>query len=361
MIPVVVLLLMAVAVYFILRQRGKDKAPGPESAGPGPPGPADSSSEPPSEKTGREELKDLLEVSAEAVRFDFLTNPSKPEAQVILRIMNQSKYDVLVEKINWQITIGAKAVPSARGSSADAFLLLPQAFRNNLLFRADLDHVEASHVSHSRMGLISVGHIEGAVSGRVQQAIFEKKFLLPNVSCLVAEEKRTLTNMYIDPSHLDPLTGLLNRKFLTENMQTIVDTATPEAPVSFVMIDIDDFKKINDEHGHLIGDDVLKAVAGKMRTTVGERGFSIRYAGDEFSILLRSCQPQVAKHLAEELRSFIAGYMFKVSQGVLQITVSMGIATLSERADYTVLIQMADDLLRLSKKTGKNRLSDRIE
>lgn len=358
MMPVAVLLLIVFAVYFILRQKGKDKPPGPEPAGGGS---EPASSEPPGEKNGGEELKDLLDVSAEAVRFDFLTNPNKPEAQVILRIMNQSKYDVLVEKINWQITIGAKVVPSAKGSSADAFLLLPQAFRNNLLFRADLDHVEASHVSHSRAGLISVGHIEGVVSGRAHQTAFEKKFLLPNVSCLVAEEKRTLTNMYIDPSHLDPLTGLLNRKFLTENMQAIVDTAIPEAPVSFVMIDIDDFKKINDEHGHLIGDDVLKAVAGKMRTTIGERGFSVRYAGDEFSILLRNCQPQVAKHLAEELRSFIAGYMFKVPQGVLQITVSMGVAALNERADYTVLIQMADDLLRLSKKTGKNRLSDKIE
>lgn len=357
MIPIVVFLLIAIVLYFVLRSRKKD-----EAAAYNPPG--FSASSPPQEtslKNGGEELKDLLQVSAESVRFDFLTNPEKPETQVIFRVTNQSKYDVFVEKISWQITVGAKSVPSARGSSSDTFLLLPQTFRNNVLFRADLDHMEARHVSHAKEGLVSVGHIEGIISGRAQQSPFEKKFLLQNISCLVAEEKRTLANMYIDPSHLDPLTGLLNRKFLTENMQAIVDTATMQTPVAFVMIDIDDFKKINDEHGHLIGDDVLKAVAGKMRTSVGEKGFSIRYAGDEFSILVRNCELESARQLAEELRSQIAGYVFKVPQGVLQITVSMGVASLKERADYTVLIQRADDLLRFSKKTGKNKVSGKTE
>ena len=353
----VVFVVIAIAVYFFLRDINKNKTQDSEPAG--------SSGSPPSEavrpRNGTEDLKDLLQVSAESVRFDFLTDPDKPEAQIVLRVMNQSKYDVLVEKITWRITVGSKEIPSARGSSSETFLLLPQAFRSNLQFRADLDYVEARHVSHSKAGLISVGHIEGVISGRVHQSPFERNFLLPNVSCLVSEEKRTLANMYIDPSHLDPLTGLLNRKFLTENMQAIVDSATVQTPVSFVMIDIDDFKKINDEHGHLIGDDVLKAVAGKMRASVGEKGFSIRYAGDEFSILMRNCELDLAKQLAEELRSHIAGYVFRIPHGILQITVSMGVAALKERADYTVLIQRADDLLRLSKKSGKNKVSDKIE
>jgi two-component system cell cycle response regulator len=141
-------------------------------------------------------------------------------------------------------------------------------------------------------------------------------------------------------------------------MQIFVDGADESHPVSFIMIDIDDFKKINDEYGHLIGDDVLKMVAGKMRQIVGEKGFSIRYGGDEFSILMRDRGLEEAQRIARELHSQIGAYVLKVHQGTLQMSVSMGVATAHERMLYKNLIQQADDLLRRSKKRGKNQISD---
>ena len=303
-------------------------------------------------------VTDMLEVMIESVQFDFAKKPDSPEAQVSLRVLNQSKYEVFVERINWHVTIGSKNTPSVSGSFAKAFLLLPQTSRNDLLLSAVLSYAEARYVSHSKEGLTASGHIEGILLGRVDQSVFEKKFLASHVYCLVKEEEKSLAGARFEPTHLDSLTSLLNRQFLKENMQIIVNTATSYKPVSFMMIDVDDFKKLNDQYGHLIGDDVLKVVASKMREVVKDKGFAIRYAGDEFCIILDNHDLADAKYLAEKLCSNIADYEFEISQGRLRLTVSIGVAGLKEKADYKDLIQRADDLLLLAKKSGKNRVID---
>jgi len=160
------------------------------------------------------------------------------------------------------------------------------------------------------------------------------------------------------PGLINYLTGLLNRKFLTDNLQAIVNTADSERPVSFVMIDIDNFKIINDEDGHLIGDDVLKMVCTEMRQVVGDRGFPIRYGGDELSIVLANVDNAKAKLLAESIRTKIAIRKFESRGRRVPITVSLGVATIREKVLYTDLVQRADDMLRASKKSGKNRVTE---
>ncbi len=303
-------------------------------------------------------IREMIEVTTSSIRFDFRSNPNAPEVQIHFCVRNKSQYELLIEKMDWQITVGSKPSPSARGFTVESFALSPQSTREDLLVRQAMDHVEARHISHSKQGLIATGYIEGVLKAHLRETAFEKRFLLPNAPCIVEEERGALLNMYIDPTHLDPLSGLFNHKFLTENMQIVVDTADVNHPVSFIMIDIDDFKRINDEYGHLIGDDVLKMVAGKMREIVGSRGFSIRYGGDEFCILMRDQNIDEAKQVAHELRQQVVNYIFKTPAGTLHVTVSMGIGMLEEKRDYKELIQQADDMLRLSKKTGKDKISD---
>ena len=306
-------------------------------------------------------MSNLIKVTADSVRFDFASDPAKPMVQVLLTISNQGKYDVFVERMTWQIMVGLKHSPSAFGIFEDAFLLLPQTSHQFLPFRSSLSVSEARYVVHSKKGLVATGHIGGIISARIQRSHIEKKFSVPDVTCIVHEQQESMLNIFIDPTHLDPLLGLLNRKFLEENMQAIVDTASIQRPVSFVMIDVDDFKRINDEYGHLIGDDVLKAVAGTMREAVADKGFPIRYGGDEFSILLQDHDIKEAKRIAEEVRSCIANRAFKVSQKVIQVTISVGVTMSTGQGNYTELIQQADDLLRRSKKSGKNIVSDKAD
>lgn len=312
-------------------------------------------------KPALNEIANHLHISVESVRFNFSKWPERPEAQVVFHILNDSKYDVLIKEICWQITVGPQKTPSVRGVASGAFLLLPQTSRKNLLAKAAVDYAEASYISRIKEGISSAGYMEGMVMGRVRQFSFEKKFLLPSVSCLV--ERADLlapARMFVDPAHLDSLTGLFNHKFLTDNMQPFVDGATEERPVSFIMIDVDNFKLINDECGHLIGDDVLKVVAAKIREAVGDKGFAIRYAGDEFSVLLNNYRLSDAREIAEKIRKGIAEYLFTTPQKILEIRASVGVAAVTQPVNCKVLIQRADECLLVSKKSGKNQVTDRL-
>ena len=307
------------------------------------------------------EIADRLNISVESVHFDFLNHPERPTAQVVLRVTNDSKYDVLIKEICWQITVGVQGTPSVRGVTSCAFLLFPQASQKNITVKTAVDYAEASYISRIKEGVSSAGFMEGILIGRARQFSFTKKFLVPNVTCLVERSDLIApARMFIDPTHLDSMTGLFNHKFLADNMQSVVDGATDDAPVSFVMIDVDDFKSINDECGHLIGDDVLKIVTAKIRETVGDKGFAVRYAGDEFSILLANHRLIDARVIAEKIRSAIADYLFTTPQKVIEIRVSVGVAAVTQRVDYKTLIQQADDCLMFSKRSGKNQVSDHI-
>ena len=156
-----------------------------------------------------------------------------------MRVNNESQYDLFIEKISWQIVVGLKNGPSVKGVASGAFLLLPQTVKDNVLLREFVDYAEARYVSHVKQGLVSQGYIEGTLMGRVRQSHIEKRFLISSVPCLVEEKIGPAFSAHMDPSHLDPLSGLLNQKFLTDNMQMIVNMASPHQPISFVMIDVD--------------------------------------------------------------------------------------------------------------------------
>lgn len=307
-----------------------------------------------------ETAKRAFDIETKSARFDFAHHASGPELRLAFSLNNRSKHEILINKINWEITINGKMIPSAHDTSSSVVLLLPQTSHNDLLVSAMIDRVEARYACQARRGSASNCYVQGVIHGRISGVEFQKEFLSVGIPYFVDEAAGPLTDVYLDPTHIDPLTGLLNRKFLSNNLQKIVDSATPEKPVSFIMIDIDDFKSINDRYGHLTGDDALKAVSAKLREIVGDLGFQIRYGGDEFSVVLRNCDAPKVRFLAEKIRSHTADYEFKVPNEKLRITLSAGIATITHKAPYVTLIQRADDMLRVSKKSGKNKVCEWI-
>jgi diguanylate cyclase len=153
----------------------------------------------------------------------------------------------------------------------------------------------------------------------------------------------------------DPITALLNRRGFDQQLVRMDRDGLPGC--CLIMLDIDNFKAINDSHGHLLGDKVIIAVANVLRTCVGERGSIARIGGDEFAVLLAQPDLGGASALAERVRS-------SVSRGTLRradtdeviggVTVSIGVAARLEVEALDTLIARADRALYESKARGRN-------
>ena len=160
---------------------------------------------------------------------------------------------------------------------------------------------------------------------------------------------------------LDPLTELYNRRglqqVLTREMQ-IAARETCSRPLA-LLLDIDDFKKMNDTLGHPVGDILLKEIAQKIRDSVRISDHVARIGGDEFILLLPRTRIQEGIHLAERLRISISNTVVSISEKeTIRITTSMGLTPVFEKiTSVDELLSIADPLLRKSKQRGKNRVS----
>ncbi|MCK6512853.1 diguanylate cyclase [Myxococcota bacterium] len=159
----------------------------------------------------------------------------------------------------------------------------------------------------------------------------------------------------------DGLTGLFNHRTLMERAHTQFEAARRfKRPLSFLMLDIDHFKRINDTYGHPTGDRVLHHVAQVLQSTVREIDIPARYGGEEFAILLEETDAHGALRLADRLRAQIAELNI-CSDGhdpeVFHITVSIGVSTFPQHAqDLGQLFQAADQALYKAKHNGRDRV-----
>jgi diguanylate cyclase (GGDEF)-like protein len=153
----------------------------------------------------------------------------------------------------------------------------------------------------------------------------------------------------------DPLTGLLNRRYLEERFAEEVERAKRyQYPLSFAMMDIDGFKAYNDTYGHQAGDDVLRATAQCIRSSLRNFDVAARYGGEEFILVLPETETAAAAALAERLRGRVEQY-FRRTQPAQPVTVSVGIASLSLKLQTKhQIIRAADQALYAAKKRGKN-------
>ena len=154
----------------------------------------------------------------------------------------------------------------------------------------------------------------------------------------------------------DALTGLPNRRYFDEFCGLLARRRRSGDAVGVLMVDIDHFKVLNDRHGHAIGDEVLRDVAGAIVSAVREDDVPARYGGEEFVVLLRNPGPQVALDVGERVRSAVAGLDLG-RFGVGKVSVSVGVAV-SDGADQPIedLIVQADRALYRAKKAGRDRV-----
>lgn len=158
-------------------------------------------------------------------------------------------------------------------------------------------------------------------------------------------------------ANTDVLTNLSNRRHFMECAQAYYTNALDEGLATAVMmIDIDNFKIINDIHGHTAGDGVISTTAKILSTRVdSERGLTGRLGGEEFAILLRNSDAEEARPIAEEIRSSVELVSYVDGNTSFSVTVSIGVAA-SGNMNVTLsqLLKDADDALYVSKRTGRN-------
>ncbi|HEY5809728.1 MAG TPA: GGDEF domain-containing protein [Povalibacter sp.] len=156
----------------------------------------------------------------------------------------------------------------------------------------------------------------------------------------------------------DALTGLLNRRSALELGRTSLLTARrDQRPLSVLVLDVDHFKRVNDTHGHATGDDALRSVAAVLRQYLRRSDLLARWGGEEFLVVLPDADDGIACGLAERLRAAIATIEIPNRQGVLNITTSIGLASLeSIDADLEETIARADRALYRAKREGRNRV-----
>lgn len=160
-----------------------------------------------------------------------------------------------------------------------------------------------------------------------------------------------------DSAKRDALTGLFNRRYLDQIVEDLsVDVTAGRASVALCVIDIDEFKRINDEHGHAAGDDVIKAVAARIGSSLSPSGCAVRHGGEEFLAILRHCRAAEADTFAEELRRSLAALSVATCVGPIAVTVSIGVATWDADEAFWDALRRADGALYAAKRNGRNRV-----
>jgi two-component system, cell cycle response regulator len=160
----------------------------------------------------------------------------------------------------------------------------------------------------------------------------------------------------------DGLLDVYRRDYLGDNLPREIERARRyNTPLSLVMMDLDRFKRINDEYNHLVGDEVLRGFCSRARTFLRPFDWLARYGGEEFALVLPHADLSRAESIAQRIRAACETPGFATSAGPLNVTVSLGVAELRADANAlssaTELLRRADEALLYSKRTGRNRVT----
>ncbi len=176
---------------------------------------------------------------------------------------------------------------------------------------------------------------------------------------LVSEQEEEALRRVYDAAIKDGLTGVFNRKYLEERILTeLAYAARHGTPLSVVIFDVDHFKRVNDTHGHLSGDMVLKVVAQILQQGLRAEDVVARYGGEEFVLLLRGTPAPQAVQVADRIRQVVEATPIHSGGTTISVTASAGVSCSTELAEpeRAALLGTADGRLYRAKESGRNRV-----
>jgi diguanylate cyclase (GGDEF)-like protein len=175
---------------------------------------------------------------------------------------------------------------------------------------------------------------------------------------LVRERAHEQASSYAQAAAIDPVSGLFNRRYFQARLDEELQRAHRHAlSVGLLMIDVDDFKSINDQFGHLAGDAVIADIGEILRRSVRVFDICTRYGGEEFAVVMPGSGPEDAARIAERIRERIEAYRPSIPElSMLRITASIGLSVSSTGTSARDLISVADQALYQAKRAGKNQV-----
>jgi two-component system cell cycle response regulator len=192
---------------------------------------------------------------------------------------------------------------------------------------------------------------------------FDRHELLARVRTQIKRKRhldllRTSVDASAELAITDPLTGLFNRRYLEANIGRLTQSSAAGLPLSLLLADIDHFKRVNDVHGHLVGDRVLREFAERLRRLMRGSDLVCRLGGEEFVVVMPGAVLEEARHAGERVCASVAAEPFQGAGGAqLRVTASVGVATLCGLTDSVeALLQRADVALYAAKREGRNRV-----
>ncbi len=172
-----------------------------------------------------------------------------------------------------------------------------------------------------------------------------------------ADRLRQSLQLSLEMAVTDQLTGLFNRRYMSRHLNTLMAEGVRK-PVSFLLLDVDFFKQVNDTYGHDVGDEVLREFASRISANVRGIDLACRYGGEEFVVVMPDTDMSFAYMVAERLRQAVADAPFAVSAAAKQVpvTISIGVASSDGTETPEVLLKRADQALYRAKRDGRNRV-----
>jgi diguanylate cyclase (GGDEF)-like protein len=206
------------------------------------------------------------------------------------------------------------------------------------------------------LGLMVAGHLSSALSN----ILTRQELATANARLRDNDVRLTQLNDKLQQlAHTDEATGLFNKRRLFERLDMEVARAKRYAEtLSCLMIDVDDFKKINDTYGHPAGDLILRQIGRLLQRSLRITDFIARYGGEEFTVLLPRTNSAGAFRVAENLRSAFMSHEFSLPTTSIHLTVSIGVACCSNFGNQNSqqMIALADGALYRAKRSGKNQV-----
>mgnify|MGYP000223321304 CR=1 FL=1 len=203
----------------------------------------------------------------------------------------------------------------------------------------DLSHYDDFHIEDSLSVISAPAYISGLTLFLISSYMLDAQYEL----ALLAST--------------DPMTGLHNRRYFLEESQKILKSANRyQYPISVIMCDIDNFKQINDKHGHDTGDKVIKAFAACLQRMIRGDDILARYGGEEFMILLPQANDLAAMLAAERMREEAEAIRIRGHRETLRFSASFGVCQITDFNDIQISVSEADTAMYEAKNSGRNRV-----
>ncbi|MGE5540362.1 MAG: GGDEF domain-containing protein [Gemmatimonas sp.] len=288
--------------------------------------------------------RDIQELIAEGNRFDVQRFAAIFDRHFGLGVDSEA-FSAAARRIEVAVSVLVKELAAA-GDNARSYGAALDNFSGELASAGSLESLRTA-LTRVLSETTRVEQAHRAIETRLQTTADEMNELRENLAAMRVE------------ATTDPLTGLGNRKMFDHRLKELVAAAHAEGqPLSVIMADIDHFKRVNDTHGHQVGDLLLRRVAETLVECVKGRDHTARYGGEEFVVLLPGTPVQGAYVVAEEIRkTILAKKVTRRSTGEVlgQITLSLGIAQLKKGESGKDMVARADAALYAAKNSGRNR------